>query len=82
MHNYPNGSLVKVLDSEVRGKLQSVFGLEVTDLPMETLKKAATPHILNTVKEVTEFFKERGISRGMNMRDRHLNSWDRRVLIL
>ena len=62
LHNYPNGSLVKVLDSEVRGKLQSVFGLEVTDLPMETLKKAATPHILNTVKEVTEFFKERGIS--------------------
>lgn len=62
LHNYPNGSLVKVLDSEVRGKLQSVFGLEVTDLPMETLKKAATPHILNTTKEVTEFFKLRGIS--------------------
>jgi hypothetical protein len=24
--------------------------------------------------------KLRGVPRGMNMRDRHLNSWDRRVL--
>jgi hypothetical protein len=62
LYNYPNGSLVKVLDSEVRGKLQAVFGLEVTDLPMDTLRKAATPHILSTVKHVTEFFKERGIT--------------------
>ena len=45
LHNYPNGSLQTVLDTEVRARLQAGFGLEVTDLPMETLRKEATPHI-------------------------------------
>jgi len=62
LHNYPNGSLMKVLDSEVRSKLQSVFGLEVTDLPMEELRKSATPHIQSTVTQVEGFFKPRGIT--------------------
>jgi len=62
LHNYPNGSLTKVMDSEVRSKLQSVFGLEVTDLPMEELRKSATPHIQSTVEQVEEFFKPRGIT--------------------
>jgi hypothetical protein len=62
LHNYPNGSLVKVLDSEVRSKLQAVFGLEVTDLPMEELRKSATPHIESTTRQVEEFFKSRGIT--------------------
>lgn len=62
LHNYPNGSLTTVLDTEVRGKLQAEFGIEVTDLPMERLRKQATPHIEKTVKKVTEFFKPRGIS--------------------
>lgn len=62
LYNYPNGSLSKVLDSEVRSKLQTVFGLEVTDLPMDTLRKSATPHILKTAKEVTDFFAQRGIT--------------------
>lgn len=61
LHNYPNGSLSKVLDSEVRGKLQADFGLEVTDLPMDELRKNATPHITKVVKQITEFFKSRGI---------------------
>lgn len=62
LHNYPNGSLQKVLDTEVRSHLATTFGLEVTDLPMDTLRKAATPHIKNTVKQVTEFFATRGIT--------------------
>jgi hypothetical protein len=62
LHNYPNGSLEKVLDSEVRGKLQATFGLEVTDLPMEELRKQATPHITKTVDEIKRFFFERGIT--------------------
>src|SRR6185503_4383930 len=62
LHNYPNGSLQNVLDTEVRAKLQAVFGLEVTDLPMEKLRKEATPHITTTTKEVEGFFKERGIT--------------------
>jgi hypothetical protein len=62
LHNYPAGSLKEVMDSEVRAKLQATFGLEVTDLPMEELRKKATPHITNTVTEVTKFFKERGIT--------------------
>lgn len=62
LHNYPNGSLQTVLDTEVRAKLQAVFGLEVTDLPMEKLRKEATPHITTTTKTVEEFFKERGIT--------------------
>lgn len=61
LHNYPNGSLAKVLDSEVRAKIQTEFGLEVTDLPMETLRKAATPHIVKVIDTTTKFFKERGI---------------------
>ena len=62
LHNYPNGSLRDVLDTEVRGKLQSTFGLEVTDEPMTKLREEATPHSLRTVKDVTEFFKERGVT--------------------
>lgn len=62
LHNYPNGSLTNVLDSEIHARLQTVFGLEVTDLPMDTLRKAATPHIAKTVESVTEFFKPRGIT--------------------
>ena len=62
LHNYPNGSLKDVLDTEVRGKLQAAFGLEVTDQPMNKLRSEATPHILKTVKDVTEFFKERGVT--------------------
>lgn len=62
LHNYPNGSLQKVLDSEVRSKIQAEFGLEVTDLPMDELRKNATPHILKTTKNVTDFFKQRGIT--------------------
>ena len=62
LHNYPNGSLKDVLDTEVRGKLQAAFGLEVTDQPMNKLRSEATPHILKTVKETTDFFKERGVT--------------------
>lgn len=62
LHNYPNGSLRDVLDTEVRSKLQAEFGLEVTDLPMDKLRRAATPHILKTVKSLTEFFKNRGVT--------------------
>jgi len=62
LHNYPNGSLQTVMDTEVRAKLQATFGLEVTDLPMETLRKQATPHIVQTTGDVTKFFKERGIT--------------------
>lgn len=62
LHNYPNGSLKEVMDTEVRSKIQAEFGLEVTDLPMDTLRKAATPHITNVTKNVEEFFKERGIT--------------------
>ena len=62
LHNYPNGALKDVLDTEVRGKLQAVFGLEVTDQPMTKLRQEATPHILRTVKEVNDFFKERGVT--------------------
>lgn len=60
--NYPNGSLQKVLDQEVRAKLQTTFALAVTDLPMETLRKAATPIIEKVTKEVIDFFKPRGIA--------------------
>ena len=62
LHNYPNGSLIKVLDAEVRAKLQTAFALEVTDLSMDKLRLEATPHITKVVTEVTTFFKERGIS--------------------
>jgi regulator of protease activity HflC (stomatin/prohibitin superfamily) len=62
LHNYPNGSLQNVMDTELRAKLQAAFGLEVTDLPMDILRKEATPHIVSVIDDVTEFFKERGIT--------------------
>lgn len=62
LHNYPAGTLKDVMDSELRSKLQAVFGLEVTDLPMDELRKQATPHIQKTVQNVTDFFKARGIT--------------------
>lgn len=62
LHNYPNGSLTTVMDGELRAKLQAEFGLEVTDLPMDELRKQATPHILKVTEAVREFFAERGIT--------------------
>lgn len=62
LYNYPNGSLEKVMDSEVRAKLQAEFGLAVTDLPMTELRLKATPHIVKVVNNVTEFFAARGIT--------------------
>ena len=60
--NYPNGSLQKVLDQEVHAKLQTTFALAVTDLPMDTLRKAATPVIEKVAKEVIDFFEKRGVT--------------------
>lgn len=62
LSNYPNGTLAKVMDTEIRGKIQTVFGLEVTDQKMEKLRDEARPHIEKTAKEVTAFFLERGIT--------------------
>ena len=59
--NYPNGALPKVMDEEVRSKIQAVFGLAVTDTPMETLRKGSTPVMQKTIEEVKTFFKDRGV---------------------
>lgn len=60
--NYPNGAMAKVMDEEVRSKIQAIFGLAVTDTPMEKLRKESTPVMQKTIQEVTEFFKDRGIT--------------------
>lgn len=62
LHNYKNGSLTQTTDTEIRSKLQAEFGIEVTDLPMDELRKNAVPHIQKVVNKVIEFFKPRGIS--------------------
>lgn len=62
LHNYPNGALTQVMDQEIRAKIQSAFGLEVTDLPMEELRLKATPHIQEVTTKVIDFFQERGIT--------------------
>lgn len=62
LSNYSNGTLSHILDTEVRGKLQGAFASEVTDLPMEEMRKAATPHFKKIIAEVTEFFRPRGIT--------------------
>lgn len=62
LSNYRNGTLSQVMDQELRAKIQSTFGLAVTDLPMDTLKKAATPIIVQVTTEVKTFFSERGIT--------------------
>lgn len=61
LYNYPNGSLEKVMDHELRAKLQAAWTEEVTDLPMDELRKKATPHIDKVREEVKKFFSERGI---------------------
>ena len=60
--NYPNGAMAKVMDEEVRSKIQAIFGLAVTDTPMETLRKGSTPVMGKTIEEVTQFFKDRGLT--------------------
>lgn len=62
LHNYRNGSLAQIMDTEIRAKLQAEFGLEVTDLPMNTLRSNATPHLLKVMKSVKEFFLPKGIN--------------------
>lgn len=62
LHNYPNGTLTKVMDQEVRARIQTAFGLEVTDQPMQKLRLEATPHIQKVMTDVTTFFKERGVT--------------------
>ena len=62
LHNYPNGALQQVMDQEVRAKLQSEFGLEVTDLPMDELRTKASPHIKRVVETLVTGFSERGIT--------------------
>lgn len=62
LYNYPTGSIQAVMDREVRALVQTTFGLETTDVLMAKLRTEATPHITSTVKKVTEFFKERGLS--------------------
>lgn len=61
LHNYPAGSLEVVMDTEVRSRIQTAFGIEVTDLPMEKLRLQATPHIKTVVEDVTTFFAGRGV---------------------
>lgn len=61
LHNYPNGSLSTVMDGELRARIQTEFGLEVTDLPMEKLRKDATPHIKKVIESTTKFFEKRGV---------------------
>jgi len=60
--NYPSGTLAKVLDTEVRGKLTTAFNLAVTDLPMKQLQEHGVPVFAAVNKEVVEFFKSRGIT--------------------
>lgn len=62
LSNYRNGSLEKVMDREIRSRIQTTFGLEVTDLPMDKLRLAATPHLKKVIDDVTNFFKARGIT--------------------
>jgi hypothetical protein len=62
LHNYPNGTLTKVMDQEVRARIQTAFGLEVTDQPMQKLRLEATPHLMKVVEDVTQFFQSRGVT--------------------
>jgi regulator of protease activity HflC (stomatin/prohibitin superfamily) len=62
LSNYPNGTLSNVMDQEIRAKLQTEFGLEVTDLVMDELRKNATPHITKVMERVEKFFMDRGVT--------------------
>jgi regulator of protease activity HflC (stomatin/prohibitin superfamily) len=62
LFNYPSGSLAEVMDREIRAKIQTEFGLEVTDRPMDELRMKATPVFRRTTEAVEEFFKTRGIT--------------------
>jgi hypothetical protein len=62
LHNYPNGVLQHVLDNEVRMKIQALFGMQTTDLPMDELRKNSTPHLTSVIKATDAFFAERGIN--------------------
>ena len=57
-----NGTLAQVMRTEIRGSIQSEFGLSVTDLPMDELKSNATPIIIKVVDTVKKKYAERGIT--------------------
>lgn len=57
LHNYPNGALTKVMDQELRAKLQATFGLEVTDLPMTELRLEATLISRRLLRKLVHSFK-------------------------
>lgn len=57
-----NGTLAQVMRTEVRGTIQSEFGLAVTDLPMDQLKSNATPVITKVVDTVKKKYSDRGIT--------------------
>lgn len=61
LHQYRNRSLQQVMDTELRARIQTAWGIEVTDLPMTELRSKATPHIKSVVDEVTKYFMEKGI---------------------
>lgn len=62
LHNYRNETLAQVLDTEVRAKIQTEFGMEVTDLHMQELRTNATPHLTRVIEVVDKFFLTRGIT--------------------
>lgn len=62
LSNYKNGTLESVMDQEIRAKIQTEFALAVTDLPMDSLRKAATPVIKQVTTDTVKFFAERGIT--------------------
>ncbi len=62
LHTYRNRALQSVMDTEIRARVQTTWGGEVTDLPMDQLRKAATPHLKTVIKDVTDYFSERGIT--------------------
>ena len=62
LSNYPNGKLMEVMDTEVRGKLTTRFNLAVTDLPMKQMQESGAPVFKAVTEEVTKFFKARGIT--------------------
>lgn len=61
LFNYPHGSLERVMDMELRGRVQKVMAREAAKEPMDSLREKKNEMLDAVEKDVIPFFEERGI---------------------
>ncbi|MEZ5943372.1 MAG: hypothetical protein R3C18_18410 [Planctomycetaceae bacterium] len=61
LFNYPHGSLERVMDLEIRGRIQKIMAREAAREPMDTLREKKNEMLDAVEQDVIPFFEARGI---------------------